>query len=58
MYDVNTDEKTCCPHCGSNEGCQYLLVLFDITFGECIGAYASNRYGELEGVIEDIPKFL
>jgi hypothetical protein len=51
MDDEFTEEKASCPYCGSDQGCQHHLALFDLTFGECIGGYAFDRYEELEDVV-------
>lgn len=53
MYDEDTGEEIRCPYCGSDEDCPHLLVLFDRTFGECLGGYAFGRYEELEGLIQE-----
>jgi hypothetical protein len=53
MYNEDTGEEITCPHCGSDEKCAHLLILLDLTFGECMGGYAFNRYDEFEKIVQE-----
>jgi hypothetical protein len=53
MYDEDTGEEIRCPYCESDDDCPHLLAVFDRAFGECLGGYAFDRFGELEGVIQE-----
>lgn len=52
MWDENTNDAIVCPYCGAAESCEHLLAVLDRTFGECLGGFAYERFGEFTDQVE------
>lgn len=49
---MSDSDESACPFCGSEDGCEHLLLHIDRTFGECCGGAAYSRWSEFESALE------
>lgn len=53
MRDESSEDLVVCPCCGQQDDCPHLLAVFDISFNECSGGFAYDRYQEFHEAIEN-----
>jgi hypothetical protein len=58
MKDEDTGEDIPCPWCEAVGDCPHRLALIDLTFGQCDGGYAFDRWSEALTAVEDGLRFI